>query len=481
MYREYRFGGNVKRMFRLFGITGAAALMLFVSQNVIHAQTYFDRLLGHKQTYFNARGMALGHTGTASSHTSSAMLTNPALLWQVFGGAEKNHQIYADATYTAIRPSENRLFPLLDTFGDVITETIYATNSPMYGRFNAGILYKYNQNFYFGIGNFSYYSFDYDYKERIAAQLTSTYVNRDPFLDNQTKFSRGEWRTLTLSHGFVYNQFSIGASLNYIYSNNFRDRYRYVLLNSSYTATIDTFDYRKKYNGGSGMNLVIGASYQVTPHWLIGASMSTGASVKSRNGIYYTGMDTLTGLPTHFVDTVGSYKNPNSVNVTYKQPAVYSFGVEYRPKNELFSRVTAELNFTGWKSYKQKFSRRVPVMNDTVRSYDPNFENVWDVRVGIEHMFFGYMPLRFGFAHLGSPMGDEYGQTMFDIGMGYEYGAMKFDAAIEIANRDYKYRILFPQRYSVSGTDRERTYLDKVEESMVSFQFTMSYRFDFTK
>ncbi len=478
-FPEYRFGGTVKRYFQSVLFLCAVTLAVLPA---LQAQTYFDRLLGHKQTHFNARGMALGHTGVASSYSASAMLTNPALLWQAFGAGENHHRVYADATYIAIRPSENRLFPMLDTFGDVITETIYATNSPMYGRFNAGVLYKYNNNFYFGLGNFSYYTFDYDYKERLAAQLPNTYVNRDPFLDYQTKYSRGQWRAWTLSHGFVYNQFSIGASLNFIYSNDFKDRYRYSLLNLGYTAVQDTFAYGKKYKGGTGMNIVLGASYRISEHWHIGASISTPASVKTKNGIYYTGMDTLTGLPTHFVDTVGSYKKPKPLNVTYKQPAVYSFGAEYRPKNELFSRVTAELNFTNWKSYKQKFSRRVPVMGDTVNAYSPKFENVWDVRVGIEHMFFGYVPLRFGFAHLGSPMGDAYGQTMFDVGTGYEYGALKFDAAIEIANRDYKYRILFPQRYVAgSATNRERTYLDKVEESMVSFQFTMSYRFDFVK
>lgn len=459
----------------------AVLLWLGLTGSIAVGQTYFDRILGHRQTQFNARSMALGHTGVASSYSASAMMTNPALLWQAFRPSEKYHRFYADATYIALRPSENRLFPLLDTFGDVITETIYATNSPMYGRFNAGLLYQYNPSFYFGVGSFSYYTFDYDYKERIAAQLSSSYVNRDPFLDNQIKYARGEWRTVTFSHGFVYHSFSVGVSLNYLYATQLKDRYRYAILNSNYTALIDTFAYSatSKYRGG--MNLVLGASYKVNNHWLIGASMSTPAALKTRNAIFYAGTDTLTGLPTHFVDTVRSFKRPKPLNVTYKQPAVYNFGVEYRPPNELFSRVTLELNLTNWKSYKQTFSRRVPVMGDTVQSYSPNFKNSWDVRLGVEHIFFGLAPLRFGFAHLGSPLGHAYGQSIFDIGIGYEYGRLKFDAAVEIANRDYKYRILFPQKYSISGTDRERTYLDKVEESVVSFQLTMSYQFDLIK
>lgn len=457
-------------------IFGWTLCLTVLAADMLSAQTYFDYIIGKKRDSFNARSMALGHTGAVSSYRASAIMTNPALLWQGFAPGAAPHQVLVDASYVALRPSENRSFPLLDTFGDVITETIYATNSPLYYNTDIGALYKFNDHLYFGAGSFAYYTFYYDYKERLSAQLPSSAVNRDPFLDNQISYGNGTWRTYSLSVSTHWmEQIGFGATLNYITGSGFRDHYRYSLLKTDYSGIHNTIDYRNRTNGGRSMNLILGASYQVTPHILLGASMTMPWSIKTKGNIFYPGMDTTLVLPRHFADTTGSYGNPVPLDIKHSQPVQVSLGVEYRPKNELFSRFIVDVNFTNWKSYKQTFSRAVPVQGDTVNAFRPPFKDVWDIHVGVEHILFGSVPLRYGFSHIGSPMNNALTTTAFSIGTGKEWDAFKFDAAIEIANRDYKYLILFPQ------TAADRSSLDRVEESTVSFQFSVCYRFGFVK
>jgi hypothetical protein len=451
-------------------------VLIALAAQAAAAQTYFDRILGQRRSSFSARSMALGNTGVASNYGSSAILTNPALLWQAFAPTDRTGTVFADASLAGSRPSENRIFPLLDTFGDIITDNVYATNSPMFGYGDGGALYKAGEHLFVGLGTFAYYTFDYDYKERLSAQLPRSSVNRDPFLDNNLMRSRGTWRTYALSvnQGFGDN-IHIGATLNYLSGTGFKDHYRYVTMNSNYSATTDTVDIDRSYGGGSSLNVILGASYRISPNTVVGISWDSPFGMNTKDNSFFTMLDTLTGLPILGYDTMyvagTSDLTYRRWNVRYRMPWRVGFGVEFRPQNELLSRVVMEVHYTHWSSYRQTFSDSVSAMSGMTVEFDPAFDNTLDFHIGVEHLFFGYVPVRMGFSHLRSPLGGALVTSVFDMGAGFERGPLRFDAALEIANRDYKYRILFPQIAS------DRQTLDKVEESTVRIMATLSYRF----
>lgn len=443
----------------------------------VDAQTFFDRVLGNRRTSFTARSMALGGTGVATSYSASAMMTNPALLWQALTeAAEANHVAYADVSAVASRPSENRVFPLLDTFGGFQVDNVYVTNSPVFGYADFGLVYKFNRNLYLGLGSYEYWTLDYSYKERLAAQLPSSSVNRDRFLDNNIIDSKGSWRTISASAAWRHeNKISVGATVHWLRPGSLRDHYRYVRINDAYTATTDTIGFDRSYGGRSSVATILGLAYEVSPHLSIAAAIESPFSIRSKDNNFFTATDTATGLPIMAWDTtyVGSTQVFRNPDVTFKNPFRFSFGVEYRPQNDLFSRVTLELNYTDWSSYEQTFSENVRAFGRSVRGYSPDFNNTWDFRIGVEHMFFDYTPVRFGFAHIGSPLGDAYVTSVFDFGTGFQRGPFKFDIAAELANRDYRYSILFLQpRLS-------RIEFDRVDESTVRFQATLSYQFGY--
>ncbi len=464
-----KYARRIGQMMWLGLVAGTVALCLMPSS--ASSQTYFDRLLGGRRLSYNARSMALGNTGVASSYAASAMITNPALLWQAFGTTLGTNIAYADMSLVVARASENRIFPLLDTFGGYQVDNVYATNSPVFGYSDFGMLYKLNQNLYLGLGSFAYVTYDYEYQERLSAQLPSSAVNRDPFIGNQIIRSRATWRTYSLSMAWQHeNHVSVGATLNLLRPGDMSDHYRYVTINSNYTAAVDTIDFNNTFGGRSSTNVIFGASYRATPHLLLGVAVESSFKLKMRNNSFVTAHDTVSALPVLVYD---ARYDTTFNSVTYHQPFRFSFGLEMRPENDLFSRITMEMNYTDWPSYKQTFSDSVVAIGKKVKGYRPHFDGTWDFRIGVEHMFFGYTPVRFGFSHIGSPLGDALVTSVFDIGTGFERGPLRLDASIEIANRDYRYNALFLQ------PGLNRTVMDKIEESTVRLQATLSYRFGY--
>jgi hypothetical protein len=118
------------------------------------------------------------------------------------------------------------------------------------------------------------------------------------------------------------------------------------------------------------------------------------------------------------------------------------------------------VGWTEWSAYQHAL-----VNESTAR-------DVWDVRFGIEHVFYNDFPARFGFLYRPSPLDDEVATTAFTFGSGFDYGPLRAELAFEISNRQYRYGDLFDDAV-FGGTTR--TQEDRVEENSSSAYFTVSY------
>ena len=97
---------------------------------------------------------------------------------------------------------------------------------------------------------------------------------------------------------------------------------------------------------------------------------------------------------------------------------------------------------------------------------------VWDVRAGIEHVFYNGMPVRFGFRWAPSPTDQDVATTAFTFGAGLRVGAPRADLAFEGGSRKYRFAALFDDA-AFGGTSR--TQKDTVEENTSSMFGTLTY------
>ena len=122
--------------------------------------------------------------------------------------------------------------------------------------------------------------------------------------------------------------------------------------------------------------------------------------------------------------------------------------------------VRAEAAWVEWSDFRSDFAP------------GSTFDDLWDVRFGVEHVFYSDIPMRFGFSYTPAPRDDKVAATAFTFGAGFPVGAIRTDVAFEFGNRKYRYDDLFPD--SAFGGD-DRTTTDRVEEAQASMFVTLGY------
>jgi hypothetical protein len=145
-----------------------------------------------------------------------------------------------------------------------------------------------------------------------------------------------------------------------------------------------------------------------------------------------------------------------------KYPGELTFGAVWRPRAKLKTTVRAEASWTEWSAYEDGFGT------------EPDLLDVWDARIGVEHVFYNGFPVRFGIRYAPAPLDNEVATTAFTFGGGLDVGPLRADLAFEVANRNYRHADLFSD--AAFGGD-VRVSSDLVEESGTSAFLTLGARF----
>jgi hypothetical protein len=140
-------------------------------------------------------------------------------------------------------------------------------------------------------------------------------------------------------------------------------------------------------------------------------------------------------------------------------PQEIGVGLAYHPRARVKTTVRLDAVWTEWSRFEHG-----------LRSLERN--DVWDIRFGIEHVFYDGYPVRFGFHYRPSPRDEEVAATTFTLGGGLDVGPLRADLGLEIATRDYRQADLFDDAL-FGGTSR--TELDQVDESAVTAYGTLSW------
>ncbi len=405
-------------------------LSLFTPLSIAQSYTFYDTYYGGRITALNARSLSLGHTGVVSEPLAIAL--NPALSSEV-----KNLLLATSLRVTQI--SENRAFPVHDSFEGFLTYNTYAMNTNYYDDFYFAVVKGFNHKYLpaIGLAYYPFSNFRYDYKEEIRGQEDP---NKDQLLArNLIKASGGiNALSLSLSRG-ITPWLGVGASLNIL---------RGTAEKSRETDSLNTpqTDLREVLKNRSlkGSNISLGLTYK--------------PSGRIRFGLCYRSKPTIEG-DHHYQDFLGdSLIADTTLSYSLTYPWGVNFGIEYRPRSKLQTRVYLETEFIRWSKLRAE-----PKDTSLLKLRD-----VWEIKGGVEHIFFNQIPARFGFLYQPSPFGRDMAISSFTFGTGFETKGIKIDLGGEIGNREYRQDDLFP--------DSLPPRKDRVKESLLKLIATVSYK-----
>ncbi len=405
-------------------------LSLFTPLSIAQSYTFYDTYYGGRITALNARSLSLGHTGVVSEPLAIAL--NPALSSEV-----KNLLLATSLRVT--QASENRAFPVHDSFEGFLTYNTYAMNTNYYDDFYFAVVKGFNHKYLpaIGLAYYPFSNFRYDYEEEIRGQEDP---NKDQLLARNLIKASGEINafSLSLSRG-ITPWLGVGASLNIL---------RGTAKKSRETDSLNTpqTDLREVWKNRSlkGSNISLGLTYK--------------PSGRIRFGLSYRSKPTIEG-DHHYQDFLGdSLIADTTLSYSLTCPWGVNFGVEYRPRSKLQTRVYLETEFVRWSKLRAE-------PKDTSL---PKLKDVWEIRGGVEHIFFSGIPARFGFLYQPSPFGRDMAVSSFTFGTGFETKGIKIDLGGEIGNREYRQEDLFPD-----GSELRK---DRVKESLLKLIATVSYK-----
>ena len=405
-------------------------LPLLLPLREAHSYSFYDTYYGGRITALDARSLSLGHTGAVGEPFTIAF--NPAL-------SSDAKDLHLATSLRVTQASENRAFPVHDSFEGLLTYNTYAMNTNYYDDFSFVAIKGTNHKYLPAIG-LTYYPFSdfrFDYGEEIRGQEEK---NEDRLLaKNLIKASGGiDALSLSLSKG-ITSWLKVGASLN-ILRGTAKIAKETDSLNTSHTDLKEV----KKYRSLEGNNLSLGIIYK--------------ASGRLKFGLSYASKPTIEGdqIKSDFSGDSLRADTTRSYSLTYPWEA--NLGVEFRPRSELQTRVYLETHFARWSRLRA----------EPVDTSLPKLKDVWEIRGGVEHIFFNQIPVRFGFLYQPSPFGHDMAISSFTFGTGFETKGMRIDLGGEMGNREYRQEDIFP--------DGSESRMDRVKESLLKFMVTVSYQ-----
>ena len=73
--------------------------------------------------------------------------------------------------------------------------------------------------------------------------------------------------------------------------------------------------------------------------------------------------------------------------------------------------------------------------------------DTWDLRVGLEHVFYNDLPLRVGFRYLENYADSESARSIYSVGMGYRLGRLGLDVTGMYTRQTSRQPFLFNPSY----------------------------------
>jgi hypothetical protein len=390
------------------------------------AYTSFSYPYGDKVGIFDARSLAMAGTGAAFGENAFALHANPACLAAVTDFA-------VISSIALVKVDEDRAFPFHDSFDGFVDYNTYAMNSNVFGSYALGVVKSFPQMRRFpnlALAGYPLYDWNYDYFEEVRDES-------DQLIGKNIIEHRDGVYALSLGAAEgVTPWLEAGLSINYLKAGGIFER-------RAIGETLIAQD--RQELDADGFNLNLGTVAQV--------------SQRLRLGLVYRSQAKLDG--TLEISGIDIANPDSSAKLEYTYPHALVLGVEFRPRNDVTTRLNFDIQFTQWSKFKDENDESV------------KFDDIWEFAGAVEHEFFIGAPIRFGFRYQPSYQDKAITTTAVSFGTGFQYQGFQIDLGGEIGTRSWRQMDVFPESY-YGGT--ERSEKDRVEESLLRAMVSVGYR-----
>jgi opacity protein-like surface antigen len=386
------------------------------------ATTFVDSVYGTPSDAANGRSAAMGSVGVSLLQGSSALVQNPALL--ALHGAEQGRWLF-DASANLTQANENTFIPLYDTFGDFTGESAIAINRNTYGGAEGGLVFSVDPQRRVSVaaGIFERYDVDYDYFEEVR-----TTANTDEILQFNDITHDGRLRSASAGLGAaVHEKLRLGAAVHYFFGElDFERREAQISGDPMVNTVLRDLD---------GWGWSVGASIDPIERVSLGVNYEGKAALSGEHTSRFTAQGITVADPEAAAD--GDY------DLDY--PAALTFGITYRPRHELTTTFSAEACRRWWSELEDGYADARPgsAAKALVGDASANYRDTWDFRLGVEHVFYNGMPVRFGFRYLENYADAESDRAIFSAGIGHDVGGYRLDVTGQFHHQMFRRGFLF--------------------------------------
>lgn len=433
---------------RAFAPIPTALLGLALLAAPASGATFLDSWAGTPVAGGSARGIAMGGTGASLLQGPSAAWQNPALLSRAPQGALLQFQgAFEYAT-------EDRFVPLYDTFGSYVAETAFAAHRQAYATGEGGLQYGMPGDRAMGlaVGLFERYDPSYSYFEEVRDPDFASDPN-DAIIQRNEIESDGRLRSLSAGYGAeLLEGVSLGASLHYLFGELDRT------VREAPTGGDPTVrGIRRDLSGiGFGVGLVVNVEDRVD----LALAWDAAARLEgTHDGSLRTG-----GSPGEDPSL------PADGDYAVDLPHTITFGGSYHPRNELATVFSLELARRLWEDATDEY---LEAGADPLGPVEP-LRDTWDVRVGLEHVFYDGTPLRIGFRYLENHADEESYRSIFSAGTGYAAAGFTVDVTGSYQRQTSRQGYLFDPATPGFSSEQVR---NKVEDSVLGLVLGVSRAF----
>lgn len=390
---------------------------------------------GDQLPWYGADINAMGGTGAALYRGGMSNVLNPAFLsletgWRLDGGLalDQDH--------------EDRFQPLFDTFDSFITDAGIASNRShawQTGFAAAGRLLDHEgeRGVSLGLSLAGRHSFAYEFDEEL--RNPSPFDDpRDAIMEARNREVTGTLRALSLGAGAaIHERVSLGAALHY----NFGTRLETRTVRDFFPSDGDSSWRATEEHELSGVNVTVGLRGVISDRVEVGLAWDSA----------FTASGDLTSEVVR-----GGASTDVTVDGELHYPNRYRAGLAFRPRTDPETVFTIEAEFAPWNDVETaRFDGDGEVL----------LEDVLDVRIGLQHVFYNGVPLRFGFRHYDSYADRDAAASVFTAGVGVPLGKGLLQGSVELSKITAVLEHQFPYPTDYFGTQFETDPQARVEDT----------------
>ncbi len=365
---------------------------------------------GQSYDFVSARSLGMAGSGLAGGQNYDALMLNPALLSNGSGLLSFAGGIWLNKTI------EDRAYPYYDSFVGFQDYGSYAYNA--YWKQNGWVTLQFNlpENIFpglsFGFGYVPFRSFEYDYQEEVRDPVNKS----DRLLGYNTLAQTGKLSAIPIAVAYrIFKSLYLGGQVSFLngtleYKKLINPKASEYQQNALYSVT-------EKELATVPVVVDFGFIYVLNQRLTVGGNVQLPYSLEFDQTVH----DML-------ADSVSS-----GVSETLDYPLTVGAGIEYKFENVLAAKINVDFNYRFWSAFK-------------VNGVTPNtFNDTYQVKLGVEHLFFDNVPLRAGFLYETLPQSASFTRSVLTVGSGFETRGVRINIAGGVSNFEYYQDDLFPE------------------------------------